>query len=599
MNKRSIKLNLFNWRNATLITGSLIFIIASMIVLILQRKGSDNITYFENSYFAISAMFIIFLVYSLFTILYPIFNKFQNKKINSLNSRFTLYFISIALTPALIVGILGMILINIGINDWFNEKIKNIVFNSVLVAENYLQEHKDSIKGDVYAMSNDLNNAVNVFNKNINKYKEYFRTQSVIRSLPETYLITSNGDIILKALPTRSIYYKPPPESLDKANKGELAILTSTQVNKVYALMKLNAYENIFLYTGRSMDPDVIVAVDDTRSAKQEFSILEKNRSQISIIFIILYLVITLILILISIIIGINIAQRVVNPISSVIKASNKISKGNYEDKVERTNDYIELNRLADSFNNMSSDLVRQRNQLVIAKKHETWSDIARQIAHEIKNPLTPIQLSSERLLKKIKDIPIDNNDEIKECVDSITRQVSEIGLLVDEFSNFARLPNPELNSHDICSLIKDCFHDVKENYKNINFDIRNIEDQFILNCDKNQITRVIQNILINSINSINESIDNNSKGIIVCNTYFNEDKFIITLSDNGSGLKYEKDELIKPYFTTRKKTGGTGLGLPIVEKILFEHNADFEIINRKDGNTGAIASIIFNLNKT
>ncbi len=596
MNKRSIKLNLFNWRNATLIGGSLIFIIASMIILVLQRRGNENIIFFENSYFIISAIFIIFLIYSLFTILYPIFSKFRNKKINSLNSKFTLYFISISLTPALIVGILGMILINIGINDWFNEKIKNIVFNSVSVAESYLEEHKDSIKGDVYAMSNDLNNASSVFVNNIKKYREFFRTQSIIRSLPETYLITSEGDIIIKALPTKTIYYKPPIESLKKASSGELAILTSTQVNKVYGLMKLNAYDNIFLYAGRSMDPNVIIAVNDTRSAKQEFSILEKNRNQISIIFIILYLVLTLILIFISIIIGIRIAQRIVNPISSVIKASNKISKGNYDDKVDRTNDYIELNRLADSFNNMSSDLIRQRNQLAIAKKHETWSDIARRIAHEIKNPLTPIQLSSERLLKKIKDSSNSNDNEIQECVDSITRQVSEIQVLVDEFSNFARLPNPEFNNHDICSLLIKSIEDVKDNYNNIYFDILDIDDEFILQCDKNQITRVFQNIIINSINSINDSTNKNNKGNILFSTSVEENRFIINVSDNGLGLKYEKDELIKPYFTTRKKTGGTGLGLSIVEKILFDHNADFEITNRNDGQTGAVASIIFNI---
>ncbi len=490
-----------------------------------------------------------------------------------------------------------MILINIGINDWFNEKIKNVVFNSVSVAESYLQEHKDSIKGDVYAMSNDLNNASNVYINNIKKFREFFRTQSIIRSLPETYLITSDGEIILKALPTKTIYYKPPIESLRKANDGELAILTSTQVNKVYALMKLNEYENIFLYTGRSMDPNVIIAVNDTKSAKQEFSILEKNRNQISIIFILLYLVITLILILISIIIGIRIAQRIVNPISSVIKASNKISKGNYDDKLERTNDYIELNRLADSFNKMSSDLTRQRRQLAIAKKHETWSDIARRIAHEIKNPLTPIQLSSERLLKKIKDSPNYNDNEIRECIDSITRQVSEIGLLVDEFSNFARLPNPEFNDFNICLLLKNCVDDIKNNYSNINFDISGIDHNIVLRCDKNQITRVFQNIIINSINSISESTTNNSKGNISFNGYLEENCFIISISDNGSGLKYEKDELIKPYFTTRKKTGGTGLGLSIVEKILFDHNADFEINNRKDGLVGATASIYFNFN--
>jgi len=597
MNKRTIKLNLFNWRNTTLIIGSLLFTVASMTVLILQRKGYESINYFENSYLIISTIFIAFLIYSLFTILYPIFSKFKNKKINSLNSRFTLYFISIALTPALIVGILGIILINIGINDWFNEKIKNIIFNSVSVAESYLQEHKDSIKGDIYAMSNDLNNASKAFESDIKKYKEFFRTQSIMRSLPETYLINDEGEIILKALSARMIYYKPPIESLKKADNGELAILTSTEVNKVYALMKLNNYKNVFLYAGRSMDPNVIIALNDTRSAKQEYSNLETNRNQISVIFIILYLVATLLLILTSIIVGIGIAQRIVNPISSIIKASNKISKGNYDDKVERTNDYIELNRLADSFNKMSNDLVRQRNQLAIAKKYETWSDIARRIAHEIKNPLTPIQLSSERLLKKIKNTPNYNDKEIHECVNSITRQVSEIGLLVDEFSNFARLPNPEFRDLNIYSLLNNCITDIKNNYNNIDFDLILENDKFILKCDKNQITRVIHNILINSINSINELVDNKPKGNIVCKTTLEDNMFIIQIVDNGSGLKYNKDELIKPYFTTRKKTGGTGLGLPIVEKILSDHNADFELTNRIDGSTGAVASIYFNLN--
>ena len=597
MNKRTIKLNLFNWRNTTLIIGSLLFTVASMTVLILQRKGYESINYFENSYLIISTIFIAFLIYSLFTILYPIFSKFKNKKINSLNSRFTLYFISIALTPALIVGILGIILINIGINDWFNEKIKNIVFNSVSIAESYLQEHKDSIKGDIYAMSNDLNNASNAFESDIKKYKDFFRTQSIIRSLPETYLINNEGKIILKALSAKMIYYKPPIEALKKADNGELVIITSTEVSKVHALLKLNNYKNIFLYAGRSMDPNVIIALNDTRSAKQEYSNLETNRNQISVIFIILYLVTTLILILISIIVGIGIAQRIVNPISSIIKASNKISKGNYGDKVERTNDYIELNRLADSFNKMSNDLVRQRNQLAIAKKYETWSDIARRIAHEIKNPLTPIQLSSERLLKKIKATPHYNDKEIHECVSSITRQVSEIGLLVDEFSNFARLPNPEFRNLNIYSLLNDCITDIKNNYNNIDFDLILENDKFILKCDKNQITRVIHNILINSINSINELVDNKTKGNIVCKTCLEDNMFIIQIVDNGSGLKYDKDELIKPYFTTRKKTGGTGLGLSIVEKILSDHNADFELINRIDGSTGAVASIYFNLN--
>ena len=141
------------------------------------------------------------------------------------------------------------------------------------------------------------------------------------------------------------------------------------------------------------------------------------------------------------------------------------------------------------------------------------------------------------------------------------------------------------------------CIDDIKDNYNNIIFDTSNVDNKFILRCDKSQIIRVFQNIILNSINSINESPKNNSNGNVIFRTNLDENRFIINISDNGSGLKYEKDELIKPYFTTRKKTGGTGLGLSIVEKILFDHDADFEINNANDGKTGAIASIYFNLN--
>ena len=118
-------------------------------------------------------------------------------------------------------------------------------------------------------------------------------------------------------------------------------------------------------------------------------------------------------------------AERIVSPISSIIKASNNISKGSYDDKIKKNNDYVELNRLADSFNKMSSDIVKQKNQILVSKKHETWSDIARRIAHEIKNPLTPIQLSSERLEKKLKKADLKNKD-IDECLQIIRRQVNE-----------------------------------------------------------------------------------------------------------------------------------------------------------------------------
>ena len=131
------------------------------------------------------------------------------------------------------------------------------------------------------------------------------------------------------------------------------------------------------------MDANVISALNDTVSAKNEYTFLENNRDQISLIFVLIYIVISLILILLSTFIGLKFAEKIVLPLSMVIKVTNNISKGKYEDKIEKTNDYVELNRLAESFNKMSADIIRQRKQILISEKHETWSDIARKIAHE------------------------------------------------------------------------------------------------------------------------------------------------------------------------------------------------------------------------
>ena len=591
MNKQINRFNFFNLRNVVLIIFSFIFIILSSFTLFTQRSNSTETFAYLNLYIVISSLFIIALIVSISFIIFPILLRIRRKKVSTLNNKFTLYFISIALTPALLLGILGLVLIEIGINDWFNNKIKNVINNSVFVAESYLEEHKETIKGDVYAMSNDLNNSSELLKKDLSNLSIALKTQALIRSLPEAYIVNSNGDILFKAFDNNVRFYEPPDTSFDRAGSGEMAIMSSTQVNKVYALIKLNNFNDYYLYAGRSMDRNVIGALNNTVSAKSEYVFLEKNRNKISLIFILLYIIISLILILISIIIGIKFSDRIVQPISSIITASNNISKGSYDDKIKKNNDYVELNRLADSFNKMSSDIVKQRNQILVSKKHETWSDIARRIAHEIKNPLTPIQLSAERLEKKNKELKTENK-EINECIETIRRQVNEIGYLVDEFSNFARLPDPSLKYNNIIDTLSALISDYEFNNKNIKFTNKLHSNLMMLNIDNSQISRAFQNIIVNSIHSIQESKISN--GEIIYGSYESEDNVVISFKDNGIGLKYEKDELVKPYFTTKKKIGGSGLGLAIVEKILFDHHADFKLANRSDEKKGAEITIIF-----
>ena len=591
MNNKYINISVLNLRIILLILGSLIFIGLSFVLLFYQRTNTASTLEYSNIYILFAALLTLILIFSLIYLLFPIYLRVRRKKISTLNSKFTLYFILIALTPSIFLGIIGLVLINFGINDWFNSKINNVINNSVFVAESYLEEHKETIKGDVYAMYNDLNSSSDVLSNDNNKLAIALRTQSLIRALPEVYVITRQGTISAKAFDNNILQYSPPENSFVRADAGEMAIMSSTIVNKVYALVKLKNYENSYLFAGRSMDANVISALNDTVSAKNEYTFLENNRDQISLIFVLIYIVISLILILLSTFIGLKFAEKIVLPLSMVIKATNNISKGKYEDKIEKTNDYVELNRLAESFNKMSADIIRQRKQILISEKHETWSDIARKIAHEIKNPLTPIQLSSERLEKKIKNTAIDNN-EITDCIDTIRRQVNEIGYLVDEFSNFARLPNPILEKQDIYEIIINIVNDYKNNYKMIDFEYNFARNKYEMLIDKSQISRVFQNLIINSIHSIQEA--NVSVGKIIVESSVTNNYLNILILDNGVGLKYEKNELIKPYFTTKKRRGGSGLGLAIVEKILFDHNAEFFIENRNDGTEGAKVEIKF-----
>ncbi len=593
MNNKYINVSILNLRIISLIIGSIVFLGISFFLLFSQRANSIETINYSYIYIILASFLIIILFFSLVYLLFPIYLRVRRKRISTLNSKFTLYFILIALTPAILLGIIGLVLINFGINDWFNSKINNVINNSVFVAESYLEEHKETIKGDVYAMYNDLNSSSDIFSKDLSKLTLALRTQSLIRSLPEVYVINREGKIISKAFETNNLLYSPPENSFARADIGEMTIMSSTQVSKVYALVKLKNYDDSYLFAGRSMDANVISALNDTISARNEYTFLESNRNQISLIFVLIYIVVSLVLILLSTFIGLKFADRIVLPLSMVIKATNNISKGSYDDKIKKTNDYIELNRLADSFNKMSSDIVKQRKQILISKKHETWSDIARRIAHEIKNPLTPIQLSSDRLEKKIKKEDIKNN-EINECLNTIRRQVNEIGYLVDEFSSFARLPEPKLIKTDIVTIINDTISDYQNIHKNINFDVKLNDTLFLLKIDKSQISRVFQNLIINSIHSIEEK--NELNGNILIKSYVLNNYFVINIFDNGIGLKYEKDELIKPYFTTKKKKGGSGLGLAIVEKILFDHNAEFSIENRNDGIDGAQVEIKFDL---
>lgn len=219
---------------------------------------------------------------------------------------------------------------------------------------------------------------------------------------------------------------------------------------------------------------------------------------------------------------------------------------------------------------------------LVFAQRKAAWSDVARRIAHEIKNPLTPIQLSAERLKRRyLKEIQSDPAT-FQKCIDTIIRQVSVIGTLVSEFSAFARMPNPVMREENLCDLARQSLFLQKQAYPTINFELKIPDQPVILRCDAVQISQVLTNLLQNAINAVTDHSKPDDKlksfgeeiekpAIVSLTLDMFDDMIVIKVEDNGAGFPTEgRERLTEPYFTTRAK--GTGLGLAIVAKIIEDH---------------------------
>lgn len=236
--------------------------------------------------------------------------------------------------------------------------------------------------------------------------------------------------------------------------------------------------------------------------------------------------------------------------------------------------------------------------ELQTAQRMAAWADVARRIAHEIKNPLTPIQLSAERLKRKYLKQINDDQDVFKTCTDTIIRQVSDIGRMVDEFSSFARMPSPKMRRENISDLVKSAVFLQKQAHVDItyDFDRKGIEDLQI-SCDAHQVNQCLINTLKNAAEAIEgrekpEDGDLPPGKIEISITVSpNNQHVFVAVSDNGKGLPAEhRERLTEPYVTTRSK--GTGLGLAIVKKIMEDHGG--ELILSDGVESGATITLSF-----
>ncbi len=238
--------------------------------------------------------------------------------------------------------------------------------------------------------------------------------------------------------------------------------------------------------------------------------------------------------------------------------------------------------------------------ELLSAQRKAAWADVARRIAHEIKNPLTPIQLSAERLKRKYLDEIKSDPTTFKTCTDIIVRQVGDIGRMVDEFSSFARMPAPVIAEEDLNEMLRQALFLQKGAHPEITFTVEAPDEPMVVACDREQLGRALTNLLQNACDGIErraKSADGSlPPGAVTIRLARGGRNQVIEIGDNGVGLPVsERDRLIEPYVTTREE--GTGLGLAIVKKIMEDHGGDLRLSDRPGG--GALVSLILPIQAT
>ena len=539
----------------------------------------------------------IFLLLIFFSLIFKNFYRFyytgkKNKKGAQTNLKYISVFSLFTVIPSLIVAVFSLFLFNFGVQNYFDKQITKAVNNSFDVAKNYLEESKENVLSDVILMSVGLNRASNFYYSNPSRFKNIIKSEKILRRVDDVYLIDSLGNILISDV--REItdeFIVPSEDDFDQVLEGKPVFISDNLENKTSVMIKLNSLVDTYLYISRNIDPEILRYLNETEEAVSFYYSVENSQTGIKVTFAIIYIIVVTLLLFLSTSIAITFASRLTRPIINLIGASDSISKGALDVKVPDLETDEEFRQLNKNFNSMIQRLKEQQDKLLITERYEAWETVARKLAHEIKNPLTPIQLSIDSLREKYKNKLSNESKEFEKYLETINRQIKDIEKLVNEFSNFARMPRPILKKINIVALIKKSIEFINITSKNhINFLDRNKE--IFINGDEDQLNRVFINLVKNSEESFDEMIkkDPNFKGNIDIEIISNNDYIICRLTDNGAGITDAK-KAMTPYFTTKKT--GTGLGLPIVTKIINEHSGKFSIKNNKK-DRGTIINISF-----
>ncbi|MEO0936729.1 MAG: PAS domain-containing sensor histidine kinase [Pseudomonadota bacterium] len=610
-----------------------------------------------------------------------------------LHLRLTGVFSLLALIPTVTVAVFAGLTVNIGLEGWFSERVRNVVGNSLAAAEAYQGQQRSDLTEDAIALAAYLDA---LRSSGINQADSELLAdgqRQIQRGLKEAYLIDGAGEI--RARGDRSYlfdYERPSDAQIAAAAETGLVLIEDWPAAEFRAIVPLASFFNRYLFVSRSVDGDLLALLDETQETVLLYQQLENERGRVLFQFGLLYLGFAVILILAAIWLGLWFAERLSGPVGRLTGAAQRVGAGDLDVRVPEEEGDDEIAMLGRYFNQMTRQLKGQREtlldntaqierrrrlfdsvlssvtssvvgldaegrvafvnrsaerlldvggdavplsvavpefgalfallragpqevatgevkvsrggrlenllvrmstrrntegrlegyvvafddvtDLVSAQRMAAWGDVARRIAHEIKNPLTPIQLSAERIKRKFSPKLGEESDALEQMTDVIVRQTGDLRRIVDEFSKFARMPEPDRKVHDLTDLVAGAVALQKAGQPGVCIAADLPDGPLMAELDATMIGQALTNLIKNA----GEAIETLAKKGAPDG---HEPTVKVTLSvgplgadlrvmDNGIGLPEDRARLFEPYVTTRDE--GTGLGLPIVKKIIEEH---------------------------
>lgn len=515
--------------------------------------------------------------------------KNKDKVGGRLRNRIIIMVSIVAAVPTIVIAIFSAYFFNFGLQSWFNQRVSNILTYSVNLSEAYNTDFTTHLKQTAVAVSDDLNNMYYDIVHEPKLFNRVLNTQADFRSLNEALVFQSSSRSILAqtAMSFSLAFSTIPPHLLAKADAGEVVEIRSDPT-RVRMLIKLQEYKDTYLLIGKLVDPKLMDYANKITYAVEDYGRLNSHLLSLQIQFAMAFMAAALFLLLLAISIGMVFAGQIIRPIRRLLIATEKLQHGDLSVHIiEHGPKDDELSILSRAFNKMVDQLNTQQKDLAVAQRALAWSDVARMVAHEIKNPLTPIQLASNILQKKFEN-EVSDKEAFNKYIQTIIRHTSDIGAILNEFVNFAKIPSPKFTVIDLVDFLKEFVESRR---------LLNDQVEYILNtelkklkfvCDPMQMAQIMINLFKNAEDAIEDA---KKAGIINVSLYTEEKNVVLKVVDNGSGFPLDAiTKASEPYFTTRAK--GTGLGLAIVRKIVVDHNGALAISNVSG--SGAEIKLIF-----